>query len=93
MKETVTGQNVLLELKKNLWFVLVLIVADSASVMRSEKMRLSGLLKNKLQENHDFSMSAILYIIHQEALGGKRLKVQDAMNDLVKTINLCALEV
>ena len=51
-------------------------------------MGLVGLLKNKYKENYDVLMSAIHCIIHQEPLCGKRLKVQDMINDVAKTVNL-----
>ena len=55
--------------------------------MYSKKVKLVGSLKNKLKENYA-SMSAIHCTIHEEALCGKRLKVQDVMNDVANALNL-----
>jgi hypothetical protein len=93
MKGTVTGRDVLFELEKCVdragldWSKLVSVATDGAPAMCSEKVGLVGLLKAKLKENHGVNMTSIHCIIHQEALCGKKLKIEDVMNTVVKTIN------
>ena len=63
---------------------IVLIATDGAHAVCSEKVGLADFLKNNPRKNYVVSMSGIYCIIHEEALCGKRLKVQDVMNYVVK---------
>ena len=93
MKGTVTGRDLMAELEKCIdragldWSKLVSIATDGAPAMVSNNVGLVGLLRKKLDKDFGVSMSAIHCVIHQEALCGKHLKIQDVMNVVVKTIN------
>ena len=92
MKGTTTGVDIFRELENCVeradfdWHKLVSVATDGAPAMRSERVGLIGLLRDKMQ-TLGVSIQAIHCIIHQEALCGKRLDMNNVMIVVVKTVN------
>ena len=92
MKGTTTGFDIFRELENCVeragfdWFYLVSVATDGARAMRSERVGLVRLLQNKMLEL-GVSIQAIHRIIHQEALCGKSLEMNNVMSVVVKAVN------
>ena len=94
MKGTTTGRDVFEELEACIdrcglaWDKLVSVATDGAPAMCSEKVGVVGLIvekRNQLSLTTPFA--AIHCILHQEALCGKSLQMNDVMDVVVKTVN------
>ena len=96
LKGTCTGQNVFNELEMCIeragldWSKPVAVATDGAPAMCSERVGLVGLLKNKVKKLGEY-ISAILCIIHQEALCGKKIQMKNVMDVVVNFIRARAL--
>ena len=92
MKGTTTGVDIFCELKNCVeqadfdWHKLVSVATDGAPAIRSERVGLVGLLRDKMQ-TLGVSIQAIHCIIHQKALCGKRLDMNNVMIIVVKAVN------
>ena len=64
------------------------LMTDGAPAMCSQKSVLVGRIWEKMQENHAGELTVYHYIMHQESLCAKALKMEHVMSTITRVVNL-----
>lgn len=93
MHGTTTAKDIFQQLEKCMnsmkltWEKLAGLTTDGASAMCGEKKGLVALVRKKIELNYPGTLTIYHCILHQEALCGKVLKMDNVMATVVKTVN------